>query len=55
MPFVLLSKKKTEYYACVVKRKGKEWGDSHLPDLNKFSFPKTENMPFLMLCIKLQA
>ena len=28
--------------------------DSPLSDLNKFILPNIENMPFLMLCFKLQ-
>ena len=35
--------------------KGGREEDFPLPDLNKFSLPKTENMSFLMLYFKLQA
>ena len=34
------------------RRKG---GLQPLDDLNKFSFPKTKNMSFLILCLKLHA
>ena len=29
--------------------------DSPMPDPNKFILPTTENMPFLMICFKMQA